>query len=177
MDNIRVFLANRKKYEEGTLVGEWITLPIDFYEQEEFFERIGVEEDRCRDSIVTDYKTDLPNANFGRYPGLNDLNKLARMISALSWTQMEKVLAMFEVFPPSTLTSAIELVHSECEFTLLSDLHSDKELGKYYAAGLHLFDLLPEKLRKYIDYAAFGRDILPGFKRHFTSYGCLLDIR
>lgn len=32
MDNIRVFLANRKKYEEGTLVGEWITLPIDFDE-------------------------------------------------------------------------------------------------------------------------------------------------
>lgn len=90
MDNICVFLANRKKYDEGTLVGEWITLPIDFDEQEEFFERIGVEEDRCRDSIVTDYKTDLPNANFGRYPGLNDLNKLACMISARSWSQMEK---------------------------------------------------------------------------------------
>ena len=98
------------------------------------------------------------------------------MISALSWTQMEKIPAMFEVFPPSTLTSAIELVHSECEFVLLSDLHSDKELGEYYAAGLHLFDLLPEKLRKYIDYAALGCDIHPGFKRHFTSYGCLLDI-
>ena len=98
------------------------------------------------------------------------------MISALSWTQMEKIPAMFEVFPPSTLTSAIELVHSECEFVLLSDLHSDKELGEYYAAGLHLFDSLPEKLRKYIDYAALGRDIHPGFKRHFTSYGCLLDI-
>ena len=47
MDNIRIFLANRKKYEEGTLVGEWITLPIDFDEQAEFFERIGVEEDPC----------------------------------------------------------------------------------------------------------------------------------
>lgn len=68
MDNIRVFLANRKKYEEGTLVGEWITLPIDFDEQAEFFERVGVEEDPCRDSIVTDYKTDLPNANFGSIP-------------------------------------------------------------------------------------------------------------
>lgn len=90
MDNIRIFLANRKKYKEGTLIGEWITLPIDFDEQEEFFERIGVEEDRCRDSIVTDYKTDLPNANFGRHPGLNDLNKLACMISARSWSQMEK---------------------------------------------------------------------------------------
>ena len=74
------------------------------------------------------------------------------------------------------MTSAIELVHSECEFVLLSDLHSDKELGEYYTAGLHLFDSLPEKLRKYIDYAALGRDIHPGFKRRFTSYGCLLDI-
>ena len=98
------------------------------------------------------------------------------MISALSWTQMEKVLAMFEVFPPSTLTSAIELVHSECEFVFLPDLHSDKELGEYYVAGLHLFDSLPDNLRKYIDYAALGRDIHLGFKRHFTSYGCLLDI-
>ena len=61
MDNIRVFLENRKKYEEGTLVGEWITLPIDFDEQAEFFERVVVEEDPCRDSIVTDYKTDLQN--------------------------------------------------------------------------------------------------------------------
>ena len=56
MDNICVFLANRKKYDEGTLVGEWITLPIDFDERAEFFERIGVE-DPCRDSIVTDCKT------------------------------------------------------------------------------------------------------------------------
>lgn len=59
MDNFCVFLANRKKYDEGTLVGEWITLPIDFDEQAEFFERIGVE-DPCRDSIVTDCKTGLP---------------------------------------------------------------------------------------------------------------------
>lgn len=60
MDNICVFLANRKKHEEGTLVGEWITLPIDFDEQAEFFERIGVEEGPCRESIVTDCKTGLP---------------------------------------------------------------------------------------------------------------------
>ena len=78
--------------------------------------------------------------------------------------------------PNGKILSKFELVHSECEFVLLSDLHSERELGEHFAAGLHLFDLLPEKLRKYIDYAALGRDIHPGFKRHFTSYGCLLDI-
>ena len=87
-----------------------------------------------------------------------------------------KILFKFEVFPPSTLTSAIELVYSECEFALLSDLHSERELGEHFAAGLHLFDSLPEKLRKYIDYGALGRDTFSGFKYHFTSYGCLLDI-
>ena len=42
---IKGYITNLGKYNEGVLLGEWITFPIDENELEEVFERIGINEE------------------------------------------------------------------------------------------------------------------------------------
>ena len=41
MANISIYLTNLGKYNEGFLIGEWVSLPVDEDELNEVFKRIG----------------------------------------------------------------------------------------------------------------------------------------
>ena len=42
MDDFKVFITNLGKYNEGYLLGEWVTLPTTRDELKEVFKRIGI---------------------------------------------------------------------------------------------------------------------------------------
>ena len=42
---LKVFVTNLGKYNEGELIGEWVSLPVDESELEEVLERIGINEE------------------------------------------------------------------------------------------------------------------------------------
>lgn len=41
---LKIYLTNLGKYNEGYLIGEWVTLPVDDDELEEVKQRIGINE-------------------------------------------------------------------------------------------------------------------------------------
>lgn len=49
VDDMRVYIANLGKYNEGCLVGDWFSFPLDY---EEIRERIGLngEYEECREA-------------------------------------------------------------------------------------------------------------------------------
>jgi len=77
VDDMRVYIANLGKYNEGELVGDWFSFPID---EEEVAERIGL------DSYYEEYAvhdTDNFPIEIGEYVSIEQLNEMYEMICEL----------------------------------------------------------------------------------------------
>ena len=82
MDELRVYIANLGKYNEGELVGEWFTLPVD---EEKVAEQIGLNE-IYEEYAIHDYE--LP-FEFDEYISLEELNRLATLAQELEGMPFE----------------------------------------------------------------------------------------
>lgn len=59
---------------------------------------------------------------------------------------------------------------------LLYGIEDDEALGYYFAEEVDCLEI-PENIRNYFDYEAYGRDIRLSGNITYTSFGCLIDYR
>ena len=71
---LKGFITNLGKYNEGELVGEWITFPINEEELQEVLERIGINEE-YEEFFFTDYENNL--LGLGEYESIEHINEIA----------------------------------------------------------------------------------------------------
>ena len=95
MLEIKGYITNLGKYNEGELVGEWITFPISGEELEEVFERIGINEE-YEEFFFTDWDCDFDN-NFGEYESIDKINEVAENISDWDDTTFESACEIWSV--------------------------------------------------------------------------------
>ena len=76
MEEMRVYIANLGKYNEGELVGAWFEPPIDF---DEVKERIGLNE-QYEEYAIHDFE--LP-FEIGEYTPIEEINRLCEMVEDL----------------------------------------------------------------------------------------------
>ena len=76
MEEMRIYIANLGKYNEGELVGAWFTPPVDF---EEVKERIGLN-DEYEEYAIHDYE--LP-FEIDEYTPIEEVNRLCEMVEDL----------------------------------------------------------------------------------------------
>lgn len=161
---LRIYLTNLGKYNEGELIGEWVTLPVTTKELEKVFERIGISEEPDENGIyyeeyfITDYETDF-NYEIGEYDSLDDLNELAETLESLNSYEMDIVKALLAEFD---LEEALE---KKDDCIVYSDCNDMADVAEQYAEETGLLDSIPENLRYYFDFEAFGRDM--GIEGHF----------
>lgn len=86
MSKMQVYIANLGKYNEGELVGEWFTLPIDF---ENVKKRIGLN-DEYEEYAIHDYE--LPFA-ICEYTSINKINRLCEMTEEIEDTPIYNELS------------------------------------------------------------------------------------
>ena len=79
MANISIYLTNLGKYNEGSLIGEWVSLPVNEDELNEVLKRIGINEE-YEEYFITDYDSDIPGLYIGEYDSLSELNEIAEQI-------------------------------------------------------------------------------------------------
>ena len=70
---IKGFITNLGKYNEGELIGKWITFPIDDEELKEVLEEIGINE-RYEEYFFTDFENNI--FNFGEYESIENINDI-----------------------------------------------------------------------------------------------------
>ncbi|MDR2700303.1 MAG: antirestriction protein ArdA [Nitrososphaerota archaeon] len=81
---IRVYVANLGKYNEGEIRGDWLNLPTTQYEIKEFLKtKVGLNAQH-EEYAVHDYESDF---SLGEYENLYDLNLLAVMLEQMSETE------------------------------------------------------------------------------------------
>ena len=178
------FITNLGKYNEGALIGEWVSFPATPKEVKKALEKIGI---GAKDEFgnvyeewfITDYNCDVDglakNINFGEYENLDELNYLASKIGELNSYELEKFQAVLEVSDyTGSVKDIINLTGNLDKYDIYPDVKNCEDLGIYYVDELELVKV-PDELRYYIDYESYGRDIALDENGQFTESGYVRD--
>ena len=176
------FITNLGKYNEGALVGEWVKFPTTAEELKKVFERIGigVKDDfgqTYEEWFITDYDCYVDGLYdlLGEYANLDELNYLASKLDDMSQDEYERFQAAMEIGDHTgSIQELINLMENLDCYDIYPDIHDHDDLGRYYIEELDAMQV-PEHLRNYIDYEAYGRDIALEESGQFTDLGYVRD--
>lgn len=176
------FITNLGKYNEGALVGEWVKFPTTAEELKKVFERIGIGSkdefgQTYEEWFITDYDCYVDGLYdlLGEYANLDELNYLASKLDDMSQDEYERFQAVMEIGDHTgSIQELINLTENLDCYDIYPDIHDHDDLGRYYIEELDAMQV-PEHLRNYIDYEAYGRDIALEESGQFTDLGYVRD--
>lgn len=176
------FITNLGKYNEGDLVGTWVKFPTTAEELKQVFESIGIGQtddfgQPYEEWFITDYDCYVDGLydKLGEYESLDELNYLAAKLDDMSQSEYEQFQAAMEVGDHcGSVQEIINLTENLDCYYVYPDIHDHDDLGRYYIEELDAMQV-PEHLRNYIDYEAYGRDIALDENGEFTSFGYVWD--
>lgn len=176
------FITNLGKYNEGELVGDWVKFPTTAEEMKKVFDRIGIGQkddfgQPYEEWFITDYDCYVDGLydKLGEYESLDELNYLASKLDEMSQGEYEQFQAAMEVGNHSgSVQEIINLTENLDCYDVYPDIHDYDDLGRYYIDELDAMQV-PEYLRNYIDYEAYGRDVALEEGGDFTDLGYVRD--
>ncbi|HBE9445502.1 antirestriction protein [Clostridioides difficile] len=154
MEEMRVYIANLGKYNEGELVGNWFTPPIDW---DNLKERIGLNSE-YEEYAIHDWE--LP-FEISEYTSIDEINRLCSMAEELASTDIGEAI--------SDIKKAF--------FSSFEELYEHKEDIVYYPGCSDMSDEcnmlgeIPENVRNYINYEAYARDLEINYSFVVTNHG------
>lgn len=163
MGNIlNLYVANLGKYNEGKLVGGWISLPVEDDELKKFLiETVEIDIDPEEafykgmdgEPVYEEWAIhDVDSDFFGHideYDDIYALNEKAREISELNDYELKSLEAAVEIFGSEALEYEVD------DIVLLEDVNSHYDLGYYWAVDSGCYELDDKSvLSRYFDYEA-----------------------
>lgn len=168
---LAVYITNLGKYNEGELVGEWLELPATNEEIEELMERIGIDGEEYEEIFITDFESDL-GITCGEYDSIEELNEMAETIENLDDWERDIVEALISE-GGYDIKEAIE----KCEDVIVySDCYNMADVAEQYVETTGLLGDIPESLRYYFDFEAYGRDMEIEGEFIFTDDGNCIQV-
>lgn len=155
---IRIFITNLGLYNAGVLCGEWVDLPCeDFgpvydrikvcHDKKKYFDSCG---NPYEEVFITDYETSF-RLEISEYQNIAELNKLAETLEDID-DEIIEALLYFGVDWENIPTEAENVyVYANCKDMTDVAYEIVEQTG--------MLEQLPENLRSYFDYEAYGRDL------------------
>lgn len=171
------YITNLGKYNEGALVGEWVKFPTTAEEIQDVFKRIGIDGVRYEEWFITDYDCHVEGIYdvLGEYESLDELNYLATKITELDKNEYERFEAAIQISDYSkSVKDLINLTENLDKYDIYPDVHDHDDLGRLYIEEYGSMEV-PDHLKNYIDYEAYGRDIAMDEIGEFTDFGYVRD--
>lgn len=163
MCEMKAYITNLGKYNEGYLVGKWIDFPIDEDDFKKELENIGVKENTMYEEwFITDYDCSLFDMYdaFGEYPSIDDINEVAEALE----DHEDELSALLEV---CSYADALEYLEND-DYTFYEGMTLEDVAYEIVEECYNL----PEIAQRYFDYKAFARDLsFDGY--HETSNGVI----
>ena len=152
---LKGFITNLGKYNEGYLIGEWLTFPVSEDVLEEVLERIGINEE-YEEYFFTDWENDYNiDFNFGEYESIGHINEVIEAVEYLDFSELELLKAVCEC-EGSYVIDHLEEFNPDSyiwyQGMTLEDVAYDIVEGSYYSKENKF-------LLNYFDYEAFARDL------------------
>ena len=167
---LKGYITNLGKYNEGYLIGEWITFPVSEEDLKEVLERIGIN-DQYEEYFFTDWENDYDiNFDFGEYESIDHINKVIEAVENLDFSELELLKAVcecegsyaidhIEEFNPDKYIWYEGMTLDEVAYDIVEGSYATKE-NKF--------------LLDYFDYEAFARDLsFEGY--HESKYGVYIE--
>ncbi|MBU3228899.1 antirestriction protein ArdA [Clostridium algidicarnis] len=158
---MKVYLANLGKYNEGELVGAWFTPPIDY---ETMKEKIGLDAE-YEEYAIHDYE--LP-FEVDEYTPIREINRLCEIMMELEsspiYEELKEIQSMW-------FSSLEELLEHQDDIICYSDCDSMEDVARYSVEETGQLGEVPSNLQNYIDYQALGHDMEIEGNYLVTSHG------
>lgn len=149
---LKIFISNLKEYNNGKIIGEWVSLPCE--DIEEVLEKIS---NNGNDELfISDYETDISNLKISEYDDILQLNEIAEEIDNLSDDEVIALQAYLEQY--NDIEQALEEVR-QGNYTIYYDCDDMSDVAYQVVNESGLLDGVPETIKGYFDYEAYGRDI------------------
>ena len=170
------YITNLGKYNEGELVGETLKFPTTTEEVQALLKRIGVDGVRYEEFFITSFDGDVLGLYdyLTEYENLDELNHLACLLSELDQSDLEKFEAVIDSGEhTSSVADLINLTQNLDCFEFYPGVGDDETLGRIYVEDMGTIDV-PEEVRPFFDYAAYGRKVREDDKGCFVNDGYLM---
>ena len=149
---IKGFITNLGKYNEGYLIGKWITFPIDDDDLEKVLEEIGINE-RYEEYFFTDYENNI--FNFGEYSNISEINEIVERFDVLCEENDEEiVVALCDYYNDiDDVENSIDNIYT---YWNVNDM---EDVAREYVEETGYLQNIPDNIAQYFDYESFGRDM------------------
>lgn len=162
---LEAYVTNLGKYNEGELIGEWVTFPIDEEEENELMKRIGcayededgeIHNERYEEYFMTDYECEVNIfEKYGEYVNIETLNELAEQLEDIRDEDLFDALC--EEYPFEDLEYIIDLYNSGNYIwwgnTTLLEVAMEKADEEMACLGIP--DNAMKFVQRYFDYDAY----------------------
>ena len=154
---IEICLTNLGKYNEGELIYSRLVLPATTEEIQTAYDEIGVADNTMyEEAFISDYETDINGLSISEYASIDDLNELAEELENFDSYELEAFGAMLEY--GLATDEALKKVQ-DGDYMYYSGCCSMAEVAEQYADETGLLSNIPDDLRYYFDFEAYGRDM------------------
>lgn len=154
---IELCLTNLGKYNEGELIYSRLVLPATTEEIQAAYDEIGVADGTMyEEAFISDYETDINGLSISEYASLDDLNELAEELENFDEYELDAFGAMLDY--GYATDEALKKVQ-DGDYMYYSGCYSMAEVAEMYADETGLLSSMPDDLRMYFDFEAYGRDM------------------
>ena len=169
-------LFNADKIREGKVSGITVEFPTTKEAMREALKTIGVDGIRCRDVFLIEHDSNLSGFChcLNQSDSVDELNYLCHLLSDMTDTELATFQAVVEYGAHNENAAAlINLALNVESYDFYAGVDSDKELGRIYVEDMGTIDV-PEEVRPFFDYAAYGRKVREDDKGCFVNDGYLM---
>lgn len=171
--SINVWVGNLRKYNEGELSGDWISLPLPVgMDSGDVFTALGINLD-TDEYFIADMETEITGLEYDEYADLDELNDIAETWDALDDYERAAVMARLELID-ATFSDALA---NRDDVHIWHDCLDMTDVAYAYIEECGILHDVPVELQNYFDYEAFGRDLdLEGYFTYSADAGCMIEV-
>ena len=169
-------LLNADKCREGEVAETDVVFPTTKAAIQEALKAVGVDGVRCRNVFLIEHDSNLSGFChcLNQSDSVDELNYLCHLLSDMTDTELATFRAVVEYGAHNENAAAlINLALNVESYDFYAGVDSDKELGRIYMEDMGTTDV-PEEVRPFFDYAAYGRKVREDDKGCFVNDGYLM---
>lgn len=149
---LKIYVTNLRKYNEGQIIGEWVSLPCE--DIKEVLEKISNSDND--ELFISDYETDINGLKVSEYDNILELNTIAEEIEEMREDELIALQAYLEEY--NNMEQALEEVR-QGNYTIYENCDNMEDVAYQVVNDCGLLDGVPEQVKMYFDYEAYGRDM------------------
>lgn len=149
----RIWVADLAEYNAGNISGQWVALP----QNEEILDMVVDKYSNFGNGDIAIHDTDCSFMKIGEYDSIYGLNEIAEEVENLSEKELEIVGVIYEN-NGWNISNAID-TYNDGDFTIYYNCWNMSDVAEQYADEAGLLDEIPDNLKSYFDFEAYGRDM------------------